>query len=253
MEIRLLDLTLSVDDTHSDFWRLLQAGKWEATTLNVFDRYIDAETVFVDVGAWIGPTTLYASIKAKRVISVEADPVAVSFLEKNVSRNPGLSSRIEILHRAILPSAGTLKLGSRGTRGDSMSSTLFQNSVDAWEIDCVTPEEIIRKIGAEEKLFVKMDIEGGEYLLGSSLLHFAQHPNVVLLIAFHPGFLPGTKLKKFLHSLLMTRKISRQFRDFDILQVSEKHARKPIFINFLHRLGLCYFRANDTFLFMKRN
>lgn len=58
MEIRLLDLTLSVDDTHSDFWRLLQAGKWEATTLNVFDRYIDAETVFVDVGAWIGPTTL---------------------------------------------------------------------------------------------------------------------------------------------------------------------------------------------------
>ena len=252
MELVVRNQAFSVDDAHPEFWHLLKSDKWEPETLNVFDAYLDKDTVFVDVGAWIGPTSLYAATKVKRVISIEADPEAISFLSANVKKNAKLVPNIEILHRAISAHQGTLKLGSKGERGDSMSSALFQNSGDTWEVECITPEEIISRVRDDKKLFIKMDIEGGEYLLSASLHKFAERANTTLLVAFHPGFLPGNKVRRFLKSLILTRDIFKTFRGFSILRVESQKTTRSFILNLFHRLGFCFYPANDTFLFIKR-
>jgi FkbM family methyltransferase len=201
MELILRDQRVVVDEAHKAFWEVFRAGKWEEATLDTFDRHLDPSTVFVDIGAWIGPTTLYAAARAKRVIAIEADPVAAGLLRKNVALNPLLAERIEIIERAISSERGTLRMGSKGSKGDSMSSVFFGGKENSWEIQTITPAEISRKLGEDEPVFLKMDIEGAEYHVLPAITPLLERRDIAVLIAFHPTFLPGNKAIRWLKSL----------------------------------------------------
>jgi len=144
MELILRDQRVVVDEAHKAFWEVFRAGKWEEATLDTFDRHLDPSTVFVDIGAWIGPTTLYAAARAKRVIAIEADPVAAGLLRKNVALNPLLAERIEIIERAISSERGTLRMGSKGSKGDSMSSVFL---VEKKIVGRSKPSPLLRSAG----------------------------------------------------------------------------------------------------------
>ena len=133
MELILRVQRVVVDEAHKAFWEVFRSGKWEEATLDTFDRHLNRSTVFLDIGAWIGPTALYAAARAKRVIAIEADPVAAGLLRKNVALNPLLAERIEIIERAVSPESGTLRMGSKGSKGDSMSSIFFSGKENSWE------------------------------------------------------------------------------------------------------------------------
>ncbi|MCA3378173.1 MAG: FkbM family methyltransferase [Roseomonas sp.] len=251
MELSLRGQRVVVSEAHQAFWEVFQAGKWEEATLDTFDRHLNSSTVFLDIGAWIGPTTLYAAGRAKRVIAIEADPVAAGLLRTNIALNPLLAERIEIIERAVSPQGGTLRLGSKGSKGDSMSSVFFGEKENSWEIETITPAEINTKLGDDEPVFLKMDIEGAEYHVLSGIRPLLERREIAALVAFHPTFLPGNKALRWLKSLFMTQKAFLNFAGFTVFRVSKAGIHRPVLLNFLHRCGVVFFSADDTYLFLR--
>ncbi len=191
--IRFDDLEYRVHvSPYHQFWNSVDEGHWEPETFEVFDRYIDGDTVVLDIGAWIGPTSLYAAQKAKSIHAFEPDPAAFEVLEKNLQANADQEwkNRLRLHPIAVSPSKGTCRMGSRHEAGDSMSSTLLADSAGAWMAEANTLQGLIAELQLEdEHLFVKMDIEGGEYKLLPAIRSVIDSQPCVLCISFHPGFL----------------------------------------------------------------
>lgn len=176
-----------VEPTYASFWREFSAESWEPETFAVFDQFIDRRTLHLDVGAWIGPTVLYAATRAAKVIGFEPDPVAYGILQTNVAANPQLAP-IQVEHVAIAPRAGRIQIGSRGAAGDSMSSELFAKCETTWEVEGRTLDAYLDNWPESDPVFVKIDIEGGEYRLLPTLAKLLRRPNVTLFLSLHPAF-----------------------------------------------------------------
>jgi hypothetical protein len=58
------------DPLSLSFWRDTYNG-WEIEMFEVFDKYLTKDTVFIDIGKRITPTSLYAARKSKRVFGIE--------------------------------------------------------------------------------------------------------------------------------------------------------------------------------------
>jgi trigger factor len=67
------------------FWDDVMAGWWEPETYDLLDRFLSPEESYLDLGAWIGATVLYAAGTARRVYAVDADPVALEEFNANVA------------------------------------------------------------------------------------------------------------------------------------------------------------------------
>jgi len=102
------------------FWGEVDRGVWEESTFRFIDALTSERTTFVDVGAWIGPITLYASRQANRVIALEPDPVALLELKDNVAANVG---NVDVWGAAVSSEAGTMNVYAPGEFGASSTSS----------------------------------------------------------------------------------------------------------------------------------
>jgi FkbM family methyltransferase len=177
-----------VDGPHDGFWRRMQAG-WETQTLSIIDRLVTPQTVFLDIGSWIGPIALYAATRAARVICVEADPVALGELRANLGVNPTLAAKTTVIDRAVHPTSARIAFGSRGRGGDSMSSSVLQGGETTWEVNTVTPAELAMMVPPGAPLFVKMDIEAGEYAVVPAADILWARPRTMVFLATHARLL----------------------------------------------------------------
>lgn len=191
-ERRIGGRRLVVADDQPTFWDRVEAGRWEPATLAVYDRCVGPGTCVLDLGAWVGPLALYAAALGADVVAVEADPAALEQLRRNLAANPDLAVRITVIDRAVAPAAGSVRLGARRKPGDSMSSALLAGADAAWDAPAVTPPELMASIGPAERLFVKLDIEGGEYALLPALARAIDRPGAQLLVSLHPAILAET-------------------------------------------------------------
>lgn len=187
--IKLREAVLRVADDQPTYWDKVERGLWEPETLALIGEEAMPGTTFLDLGAWVGPTALYAAARGARVIALEADPVALAQLQRNLAVNPELATHIEVLARAVHATAGQVSFGARRKPGDSMSSVLIAPGTATWTADTITPLALAARIGANERLFVKMDIEGGEYELLPFMQPLADRPGCKVLVSFHPGIL----------------------------------------------------------------
>jgi FkbM family methyltransferase len=186
--VRVGSRVLHVADDQPTFWERVEAGRWEPETLAAIDRLIDERTTFLDLGAWVGPTALYAAGRARRVIAVEADPAALDQLRRNLDANSDLARHIEVVPRAVHATEGAVTMGARRKPGDSMSSVLLARAERTWDAANITPAELAGMIGADERLVVKIDIEGAEFDLLPALGPILERAHA-LLVAFHPKIL----------------------------------------------------------------
>jgi FkbM family methyltransferase len=186
--MRMGSRVIRVADEQPTFWDRVEAGGWEPQTLAAIDRLVDARTTFLDLGAWVGPTALYAAGMARRVVAVEADPAALDQLRRNLAVNPDLARRIEVVPRAVHAQEGRVTMGARRKPGDSMSSLLLPGAERTWEAATITPGELAAMMADAERLFVKIDIEGAEYDLLPALESLLARAHAVL-ISFHPKIL----------------------------------------------------------------
>ena len=99
-----------LDPYHSKFWRKASAGDWEPATFAVLDAHLRPDRDYIDIGAWIGPTVLYAARKARHVWCFEPDPTAFRALSWNLELN-GIENVLRVLMYLFLAAFLGLGLG----------------------------------------------------------------------------------------------------------------------------------------------
>jgi FkbM family methyltransferase len=177
---------------YDNFYKKLIAQRWEPQTFDVLSRMIDKHTTYIDIGAWIGVTPLWAAAKAKRVIAVEPDPFCLEVLRFLIAENR--CENITLIEGALAEKS-RVDLAANGEFGSSESSLLDAKGKNTVEVAGITVEEILQRAGPGEK-FCKVDIEGFEYEMIDKLVEFLVPEMKALQLAIHPQLL--IKAKKWL-------------------------------------------------------
>jgi len=240
-EIKIRNKFFNVTNTHQDFWNHYEAETWEKSTFDIFDRFINVDTCFFDIGSWMGPTALYAAQTAKKVICIEADPVAFQELQDNIALNPSLGSKITIINKAISSTQDNVRMGARTAQGDSMSSALFSSDTNYWEVEAVTPQQLVDKTKNEySNYFTKIDIEGGEYNLMPHLQSLIDVRNNTFFISLHPKFIEKNSFIRFFKTAYLTQKALLPFKGYKVSLVRNETVDYSFWVSQLVAWGVCY-------------
>lgn len=185
---------LRVADAQPTFWAKVASGHWEPETLATIRAQLTCDDerrpLFLDIGAWVGATSLFAAVEGAQVIALEADPAALDQLQANLDTNPELAEKIAVIPKAIAPQAGDLRMGARRKPGDSMSSLLLAEvSERSWDVASITPAQLVAHLPHQTDVLIKLDIEGGEYALLPAMGPLLAYASRGLILSFHPRVL----------------------------------------------------------------
>lgn len=170
-----------------DFWGLYASGVWEPHTFGVLDRFLHPDATYLDVGAWIGPTALYAARLCRHVTAMEPDPVAFAQLKANVEMNE--MPNVRLMPAALDGTTGQVVLhaGDGGRWGSSMSSLVTDGPVTAPVLG-VTLDAVVQMIGGEVPTLIKMDIEGAETRVLPQAVSLLAEWRTPCLVSLHEGW-----------------------------------------------------------------
>lgn len=177
------------------FWNMLPT--WEDGTFKVFDKYAVNKNV-IDIGAWIGFTSLYLSKISKRVIAIEPNPTEYNRMVANIKLNN--CNNIHTINRALCHTDDEIDMHFN----DSSSSSVLCNRGATGKINGITIDSLeqrIKNIGIDRVEFVKMDIEGGEKIVVPLIIDFLVKNKSNLFISLHPLFITNTEIKTILDIL----------------------------------------------------
>ena len=178
---------------------------WEQDTFQVLEYYKNKKDgIYIDIGAWIGPTVLYAANIFSKVLAIEPDPIALERLEENLKVNN--FKNINVIKKALSNSNSKSKFGGNGELGNSESTLLVsyddysswgghrsktERELDIIEVETITIETLLlqQNIIPSYISLIKMDIEGGELILVPYLKNFLKEYKPVFYISLHYGFL----------------------------------------------------------------
>lgn len=183
---------------YQKFYRKLAAGAWEPRTFDVLARNLDRDTVYVDIGSWIGVTPLWASHVARRVVAVEPDPKCVAILRELVPGYPNVT-----LLEGALSAEPSVMLHASGAFGNSETSILDLSNGPEASASGLTMRSILSKAG-EEPVFVKVDVEGYEYHLKDEFAGLGKCRLKGAQIAVHPQLYELTVKGGFVRRRLLT-------------------------------------------------
>ncbi len=135
---------------------------------HILPSLMDKDTVFVDVGAYMGLYTVYACRRARRVLAVEPNPMALAYLKANVALN-------NCHNTIVVPKAASDKMGvvklriPRPARRGLIPTTAsivwsFEETLEI-DVETDTLDNIVDEAGLDTVDFVKIDIEGAEGLV----------------------------------------------------------------------------------------
>ncbi len=170
-----------IDDVMNwNFWRD-GFENWEPETFNIFDIFLSKDKDLLDIGAWVGPTSIYGSLKSRQVISVEPDPIAFDFLGKNIDLNN--IDNITLINKAC-SNDSIVYINSKYCFGSSMSFVSDEESEkNSVKVDGVSIEDLL-SLG--DFSLIKMDIEGYEEILLPSNIDLIT--NIPLFLSIHKPF-----------------------------------------------------------------
>jgi FkbM family methyltransferase len=210
--VRYFGQTIELPDVpeYRKFYRKLAAGEWEPDTFRTLSEYLDKQTVYVDIGGWIGVTPFWASHFAQKVVIVEPDPACQAML-RELCRS---YSNITLLDGALSPHAFVTIHPVDGF-GSSETTALDLGTDECLRVPGTSVKEIMRH-AQNEQIFVKIDIEGYEYEIGDEIAHFAGYRLRAMQIALHPDLyersLKGNRLARRWRTLFATIKLVRLCR-----------------------------------------
>ena len=199
MKINKRGLDFKVIDTplNRDFW-LQNYPYWENETFDFLDRHLCTAKTFIEIGAWIGPLTIYAATKSRNVYCLEPDPIAYAELLENLNLN--VINNVTALPVAISNDTAGIKIGS-ACLGQSGTSTVFSSNAVA--VECITLQQLLDNNNIElgpSISCVKIDIEGHEeILLKDKMIFDLPCP---LRISFHPGLYKDERQKQYMSNIL---------------------------------------------------
>lgn len=165
---------------YAKFYRKLASGTWEPRTFETLSRNLDADTVYVDIGAWIGVTPMWAAQLAKAVVAVEPDPRCVKIL-RSLAAGCGNVTIIE----GALAADESVVINAVDGFGSSETTILDIGNGDHLNVCGISLTGIMGH-AAGSPVFVKIDIEGYEYMIAGELAALRGYPLRGIQIAIHP-------------------------------------------------------------------
>ncbi len=187
--VRMGGLDFRVDPYHLRFWRNARRGRWEPHTFEILKRLLTADSIYCDVGAWVGPTVLYAAKLCEQVVCLEPDPFAYHYLCRNIEMNE--FDNVRTFNLALSGRSGVRSMSSfGGDPGDSMASLLDPESVGSgFDASTCTWEEFLHRAELDTVDMLKIDIEGGEFELLSAMGDFLSTHKPIVYLSTHAPFL----------------------------------------------------------------
>ncbi len=213
MKTRINNKTFDVDTSLlPEQWKSIDRGEWEPNTFVILDRVLNKNDVALDIGSWSGPLSLYMAEKGANVHAFEPDPIAFNALVTNIEKNPSLPGSIMPWKKAIAPKTGNLPLHAREHYGYSSSSLLSRSRdcLDSEMVEGISLDSWALSTRVSHADFVKMDIEGGEFLLFDQLKEFLiKVGRPTMLISLHYGHLNESFYKKRVKWRLLAKALMR--------------------------------------------
>jgi FkbM family methyltransferase len=218
MEIKKNNCSFLVSDKYSKIWfNNNKFDRWEQDTFHILEYYKNKkESIYIDIGAWIGPTVLYSANIYKKVIAIEPDTVALERLKKNIRANS--FNNIILIEKGLSSNNGTSEFGGNGELGNSESTLLISNKIDYLSyaghqhnhthneilvIGTITIETLIeeQKLNPEGISLIKIDIEGGEKIVVPALVNFLKKYKPPFYISLHRCFLRPSEIEEIIDLL----------------------------------------------------
>lgn len=191
------------EDPNFNFWKNIYSD-WEVETFQVFDKYLDINKVFIDIGAWIGTTCIYAEQKSKHVYAIDGDIESFKSLEINCKNN---CNNYTLINKAIFNIDNSdIKFGknlylNNSKLNDSTSHIYIDDthSEQCYITKTITINSLIEQynINYNDISLIKVDIEGGEEYILSDLYELYNKYKIPLYISFHYSWWKDMNLNRF--------------------------------------------------------
>jgi FkbM family methyltransferase len=231
MQIQLKNQTFHVDPgQNKHYWSYINSIDWEPHTFAIFDRFVNKDSVVLDIGSWSGVLTLYAAKTAKEVHALDPDPVCFSELNVNVELNPAIAEKIKTYQTAISNTTETVRLSARDQYGASSSSILERkrDTENSLKLNTISFEEFLVKEHIQTVDFIKMDVEGAEFRILPSIGKALENMNYpTLYVSFHYSFLNENMYHKYIPSRFLNKVFMRLENTFGF-SIFKKKIRKEI-------------------------
>lgn len=202
IRIKKKDISFLVSESSNMVkWWIDAFSSWENETFDVFDKFLTPTSNFIDLGAWIGTTCLYASNLSKHIYAFEADPVSLKDLRLNISVNKFCN--ITIIPKPIHHLKTQLFFGPKGS-GDWNTSTsqlkLSSNNKLDVKLETITFPEFIRSFSINNISLIKIDIESGEEHIIPDVFNYTWsiNPKPAIYLSFHFTWWKEKNLKRFI-------------------------------------------------------
>lgn len=204
------------------FWKeSVEMGKWEPNCLNFLSGIVRKGDIIFDVGAWIGPYSLFFSKlvgSEGKIIAFEPSPKSFNLLVEHLIRNKTLNVFPEPY--GLSNSVGTIEF--RGySRDISMVRYKKGQRIPLFYARCTTIDKYCR----EHQIVpdgIKIDVEGAEGLVIEGAANTIKSYSPWALIEFHGSLLSEEesnknwrKITKYAKELIFIqgRKSKYQYRD----------------------------------------
>lgn len=191
-----------LDPYHTKFWARAAKGRWEPHTFKILETFLNTDSVYCDVGAWIGPTVIYAAKKCRKVICFEPDPVAYRYLCWNIELNE--LDNVIPFNIALADDTAIQRMSSFGDGpGDSMTSLLNEDREKKGVFVLTLTWEAFNKLFKTEKVdFLKIDIEGSEFALLPTLKGYLSSHKPIVYLSTHAPFLDARSRREKLRQII---------------------------------------------------
>ena len=167
------------------FWKQYKESEWEKDTFLTFKKHLNSKITFIDVGAWVGVTSMYAyKCDCKKIYSIEANPKSFEILRGVKELNLDLATHMSIKNVCITDSDDQIIKFGHKTSSASRITEDGEYSVKTQTILSYLNEN---RIDHSNNIFLKVDIEGSEINIIRNLSSLIKGNNKMLL-ALHPPF-----------------------------------------------------------------
>jgi len=220
------------------FIDVLKKQIWEPETFKIFNKFKDKDKIAIDIGGWIGPTTIFLSKIFKEVITIEADIIAFESLSENIKDN--FCENVTLHNKAFHNSKtnniffGVNNFEFDSILGSSTSQTKTEKKIDNdYLIDTINIINLIENIDPYNIGLIKVDIEGGDEDVFEELILFGSKYGWKIWISFHYEWWKDKNIKKFEHLIPLIKKVSINSDEIlknDLLSLIKKNVPESFLI-----------------------
>jgi len=159
----------NINNPNLSFWKNIY-NNWNNEMFEIFDKYLSNDKIYIDIGGWIGATSMYCSRKSKHIYAIEADICAFNDMKGNLKAN--CENNYTLINKTI-------------------------NNID--NAETITLETIIKNnnIDLSNISLIKVDIKGGEENILNTLYDIHIKYGIPLYISFHYDLWNDKNLDRF--------------------------------------------------------